>query len=42
MALTGPTGPVWRGPLLGADRKWLAERQNGTFDPPETSGPDTV
>ena len=36
MARNGPTGPVWRCPLLGEDRKWLAEGQTGAFDPTET------
>jgi hypothetical protein len=36
MALTGPTVPVWRCPLFGVDRKWLADAQNGAFDPERT------
>ena len=25
LARNGPAGPVWRCPLIGVDRKWLAE-----------------
>jgi hypothetical protein len=32
MARNGPTGPVWRCPLLGEDRKWLAEGRTGAID----------
>jgi hypothetical protein len=35
-ARTGPTGPVWRGPLLGVTRKWLAEGQTNAIDPKRT------
>jgi hypothetical protein len=37
LARTGPTEPVWRCPLIGVDRKWLAEGQNDAFDPTRTS-----
>src|ERR1035437_3332006 len=37
MARNGPTGPVWRCPLLGEDRKWLAEGRTGAIDPMATS-----
>src|ERR1035437_7526936 len=36
MARTGPTGSVRRCPFLGVDRKWLADGQNGAFDPTRT------
>ena len=29
----GPTGPVWRYPLIAIDRKWLAEGRSAAFDP---------
>ena len=38
MARTGPTGPVWRCPLIEIDRKWLVECQNGANDPDVWSG----
>jgi hypothetical protein len=28
----GPVGRVWRCPLFGVDRKWLAEGQNDAID----------
>jgi flavin-binding protein dodecin len=31
LARNGPTGPVWRFPFIGLDRKWLAEGQNDAF-----------
>jgi hypothetical protein len=34
---TNRVGPT-KCPFLGVDRKWLADGQNGAFDPTETSG----
>jgi hypothetical protein len=33
LARNGPTGLLWRCPLIGGDRKWLAEGQNDVIDP---------
>jgi hypothetical protein len=33
MAPNGPPGLVWRCPLIGADRKWLAKGQTDAIDP---------
>jgi hypothetical protein len=35
-ARNGPDLPVWRGPLIGVDRKWLVEAQNDANDLHET------
>src|SRR6267378_284283 len=32
LARNGPTGPVWRCPFVGVDRKWSADGQNGAND----------
>jgi hypothetical protein len=37
VARTGPIAPVWRSPLIGADRKSPAEGQTGAIDPERTS-----
>jgi len=37
MALTGPTGPVWRCPLAGVDRKWRFGAVRTVFYPDRTS-----
>ena len=36
LARTGPTGPVGRCPLFGADRKWRFEAVRTAFDPERT------
>src|SRR5216684_2819868 len=41
VARTGPVGPVWRCPLTGVDRKWLAVGQTGAFDPYRTFDRDS-
>jgi hypothetical protein len=33
LARNGPTGLLWRCPLIGGDRKWLADGQNDAIDP---------
>ena len=37
VARTGPTGPVWRCPLIGAERKWCFGAGRDGFDPTRTS-----
>jgi hypothetical protein len=37
LARNGPTGPAWRCPLIGVDRKWLAEGQDDAIDPEQKS-----
>jgi hypothetical protein len=36
LARNGPTGPVWRCPFVGVDRKWSADGQNGANDSLQT------
>jgi hypothetical protein len=36
MARNGPDRLVWRCPLIGEDRKWLVDGQNGAIDPERT------
>jgi hypothetical protein len=38
VAPNGYAGPVWRCPLIGADRKWPAARRTDAIDPQPTSG----
>lgn len=40
MAPNGPAGPVAECPLIGSNRKWLAEGQTGANDPKQTSDLD--
>jgi hypothetical protein len=36
LAPTGPTGPVWRCPLIGVDRKWRFGVVRAVVDPDRT------